>query len=137
VQTFYASVQGNARAKKWEWVREHVGDFCDSIGNVKEINTQFLKKKKKNNEFMKFLGNWMEQENIILSERIQSQNNIHGHNTNGSIPDKWILAQNLRIPKIQFTGHMKLKKKEDQSVDTSVPLRRRNKIPIGGYRDKV
>jgi hypothetical protein len=29
----------------------------------------------------------------------------------------WILAQKLRIPKIQFAKHMKLKKKEDQSVD--------------------
>jgi hypothetical protein len=27
---------------------------------------------------------------------------------------------------------MKLKKKEDQSVDTSVPLRRGNEIPLGG-----
>jgi hypothetical protein len=26
-----------------EWVGEHVGDFCDSIGNVKEINTQSKK----------------------------------------------------------------------------------------------
>jgi hypothetical protein len=40
VQTLYASVQGNDRAKKWEWVGEHVGDFWDSIGNVNEINTQ-------------------------------------------------------------------------------------------------
>ena len=31
----------------------------------------------KNNEFMKFLGKWMEQENI-LSEVTQSQNNTHG-----------------------------------------------------------
>jgi hypothetical protein len=36
VQTSSASVQGNARAKKWEWV----GDFWDSIGNVNEIKTQ-------------------------------------------------------------------------------------------------
>jgi hypothetical protein len=43
VQTLYASVQGNARAKKWEWrwggkwrLR---GDFWDSIGNVNEENT--------------------------------------------------------------------------------------------------
>jgi hypothetical protein len=43
VQILYASVQGNARAKKWEWVGEHVGDFWDSIGNVNEINTQFKK----------------------------------------------------------------------------------------------
>jgi hypothetical protein len=34
--------------------------------------------------------------------------------------DKWILAQRPRILKIQFTDHMKLKKKEDQSVDTLV-----------------
>jgi hypothetical protein len=45
VQTLYASVQGNARAKRWEWVGgewvwEGVGDFRDSIGNVNEINTQ-------------------------------------------------------------------------------------------------
>ena len=35
-----------------------------------------------------------------------------------ALTDKWILAQKLGIPKIQFTDHMKLKKKEDQSVDT-------------------
>jgi hypothetical protein len=39
VQTLYASVQGNARAKRWEWVCEGVGDFGNSIGNVNEINT--------------------------------------------------------------------------------------------------
>jgi hypothetical protein len=48
VQTLYASVKGNTRAKKWEWVGggvsgEGVGDFWDSIGNVNEENT--LKKK--------------------------------------------------------------------------------------------
>jgi hypothetical protein len=32
----------------------------------------------------------------------------------------------------KFTAHMKLKKKEEQSVDTSVLLRRENKIPMGG-----
>ena len=40
------------------------------------------------------------------------------------LTDKWILAQKLRIPKIQFTDLMKLKKKEDQSMDTLVLLRR-------------
>jgi hypothetical protein len=44
VQTLSASVQGNARTKKWEWVGggvvgERVRDFWDSIGNVNEINT--------------------------------------------------------------------------------------------------
>jgi hypothetical protein len=34
-------------------------------------------------------------------------------------------VQNLRIPKIHFTKHMKLKKKEDHSVDTSIHLKRR------------
>jgi hypothetical protein len=48
------------------------------------------------------------------------------------LTDKWILAQKLGVPKTHFTDHMKLKKKEDQSVDTSVILIRRNKIPIGG-----
>jgi hypothetical protein len=42
-----------------------------------------------------------------------------------AITDKWILAQKLRIPKIQFTEHIKLKKKEDQSM---VLLRKGNKI---------
>jgi hypothetical protein len=34
------------------------------------------------------------------------------------------LAQKLRIPKIQFINYMKLKKKEDHSVDTLIHLRR-------------
>jgi hypothetical protein len=37
-QTLYAPVQGNARAKKWEWVGRGVGDFWDSIENVIEEN---------------------------------------------------------------------------------------------------
>jgi hypothetical protein len=48
------------------------------------------------------------------------------------LTNKWILAHILRIPKIQFTDHMKLKKKEDQSVNTSILLRRGIKIPMGG-----
>ena len=32
----------------------------------------------KNNEFMKFLGKWMELESVILSEVTQSQKNTHG-----------------------------------------------------------
>jgi hypothetical protein len=32
----------------------------------------------KNDEFMKFLGKWMELENIILSEVTQSQKKTHG-----------------------------------------------------------
>ena len=67
----------------------------------------------KSNEFIKFLGKWMELENITLSEVTQSQKNIH--HTRYALTDKWILAQKFRIPKIQFTDHVKLKKKEDQN----------------------
>ena len=36
-----------------------------------------------------------------------------------ALTDKWILAQKHRTPKIQFTKHKKIKKREDQWVDTS------------------
>ena len=44
LQTLYAPVQGNARAKKWEWVgrgagrEEGIGNFWDSIRNVNKEN---------------------------------------------------------------------------------------------------
>ena len=38
----------------------------------------------------------------------------------------------LRIHKIRLTDQMKLRKKEDESMDSSVLLRRENKIPMGG-----
>ena len=38
------------------------------------------------------------------------------------------ISPKFRIPKIQFTDHMKLKKKVDQNMDASVLLRRVNKI---------
>ena len=54
------------------------------------------------------------------------------------LTNKWILAQKLRIAKIQFSKLMKLKKKEDQSVDTLSLLRMGNKVPNGrSYREKV
>jgi hypothetical protein len=83
----------------------------------------------KHDEFMKFLGKWMELENIMLSEVTQI---IKGH-TWYALTDKWILAQKLRIPNIQFTDHMKLKK-EEQRVDTSMLLRRGKKILTGGKK---
>jgi len=52
--------------------------------------------------------------------------------------DKWILAQKLGLPKIQPTDQMKLKKKDDQSVNTSVLLKGGTKnIHRRRYRDKV
>ena len=44
-------------------------------------------------------------------------------------------AQKLRIPKIQFAKHMKIKKKEDQSVDTLLLLRMGNKIHMEGVTE--
>ena len=55
----------------------------------------------KNYDFIKFLGKWMELENIILNGVIQSQKN-----TWNVFIDKWILAQKLGIPKIQSTDHI-------------------------------
>ena len=49
--------------------------------------------------------------------------------------DKQILTQKLRLLKIQFAKHMKLKKKEDQSVNTSFLLRMGNKIPTEGVTE--
>ena len=51
-------------------------------------------------------------------------------NTWYAFTDKCILAQKLRIPKVQFRDHMKLKQNEYQNVDTSVLLRRVSKILI-------
>jgi hypothetical protein len=38
----YRGMPGPRSGSGWvgEWVEKHVGDFWDSIGNVKEINTQ-------------------------------------------------------------------------------------------------
>jgi hypothetical protein len=41
------------------------------------------------------------------------------------------IVPKLGMPKIQFMNYMKLKKKEDQSVDTWVLLRKGNKILTG------
>jgi hypothetical protein len=49
--------------------------------------------------------------------------------------NKWILAQKLRILKLQFAKHMKLNKKENQSVDILLPFRMGNKIPMVGVTE--
>jgi hypothetical protein len=51
-----------------------------------------------------------------------------------ALTDKQILAQKLRIPKIQFAKYLKLKK-EDQSVDTLLILRMGSKIPMEGVTE--
>jgi hypothetical protein len=45
------------------------------------------------------------------------------------------ISLKLVIPKIQFTDYMKLKKKEDQSVDVSVLLVRGKNILMGGDKE--
>jgi hypothetical protein len=51
------------------------------------------------------------------------------------LTDKWILAQKLRIPKILFAKHMKLKNNKDQSVDTLPLLRIGSKTPMEGVTE--
>ena len=60
---------------------------------------------------MKFLSKWIELENTFLREVTQPQKNTH----------------DIQITRIQFTDHMKLNKKEDQSVDALLLPRRRTK----------
>jgi hypothetical protein len=62
-------------------------------------------------------------------------NPITKEHTLYALTDKWILVQKLRIPKIQFAKHMKLKKKEDQSMDTLILLRKGNKMPVEGVTE--
>jgi len=55
--------------------------------------------------------------------------------TRYALTNKWILAQKPRIPKIQFPKPKKIKKKEDQHVDTSFLPRIGNKIPMEGVAE--
>ena len=57
----------------------------------------------KNNEFMKFLGKWMELENIILSEVTQSQKHTHGMHSLVSVyyprsPEAWNIQDTIHRP---------------------------------------
>jgi hypothetical protein len=111
-------VHRNFIAKSWkehrcpsteEWIKKtwyvYTMEYCLAI---------------KNNKFIKFLGKWMELENIILSEVTQSQKNTH-------FMHSLILSRKFGITKIQFADHMNLNKKEEQSVDYLVLLRREKK----------
>jgi hypothetical protein len=76
---------------------------------------------------MKFLDKWME----IEKYHPDRCNPVTKEHPGYIFTDKWILVQKPRIPKIQFTDHTKLKRKEDQSVDASILFRWGNKIPMG------
>ena len=80
---------------------------------------------------------WKVPKYILLEKPIMKTNTLYVYfrtalitkeHTWYALTDKWILAPKLRISKIQFANHMKLKKMEYQSVDTSILLRRGNKI---------
>ena len=75
----------------------------------------------------------MDLEGIILSEVTQSQKNSHNMYSliSGYYPRN---LEYLRY-KIQFAKHMKLKKNEDQSVDTLPLLRIGNKTPMEGVTE--
>jgi hypothetical protein len=80
-----------------------------------------------------FLLSFLGSVGYIILLRISSR--VTKEHTWYALTDKWILAQKLGISKMQFAKHMKLKKKEDQSVDTSILLRSGNKIPIEGITE--
>ena len=82
---------------------------------------------------MKFLGKWMDLEGINLSEVIQSQKN--SHNMYSLISGYYPRILEYPRYKIQFAKHMKLKKDEDQSVDTFPLLRIGNKTPMEGVTE--
>jgi hypothetical protein len=61
----YASVQGNARAKKREW-GSLWGGFWDSIGNVNEENTKKKKRKEKKKEEKHQKGNSSQSASLLI-----------------------------------------------------------------------
>ena len=67
----------------------------------------------------------------------ECSNPITKEHTWYALTDKCILAPKFGIPKIQFIHHMKLKKKEDQSVVALVLLRRGNKILMEANKQKM
>jgi hypothetical protein len=51
---------------------------------------------------------------VLIINKSFLKTHTHTH-TWYTLTDEWILAQKLGIPKIQFTDHIKPKKKEDQA----------------------
>jgi hypothetical protein len=66
----------------------------------------------KKNEFMKFLGKWMELEGIILREVTQSQKN--SHNMYSLISGYQYRNLEYQKYKIQFAKHIKHQTQEEQ-----------------------
>ena len=83
----------------------------------------------KNNDFMKFAG---KMDGIWKYHLDWIKPDPKGHTWYVISTDRWILAPKLRIPTIKLSDNMKLNKKECQSTDTSIPLRRGKQIILGG-----
>jgi hypothetical protein len=64
--------------------------------------------------------------NIILSYMDPKENALY------VLTVKWILAKRYRMPKIHPIDPKKLNKREDTTKHASIPLRRGNKIIMGG-----
>jgi hypothetical protein len=60
------------------WKEPRCSSTKESVQRMWFIYTMEYYSAIKNNEFMKFLGKWMELKNIILNEVKQSQMNTHG-----------------------------------------------------------
>jgi hypothetical protein len=76
---------------------------------------------------MQFTGKWMELENVILSKVTQSQIILMA--CTHCFVDIRTKALNIQE---KLTDHKKLKKKEGESVDTSLLHRMGKKIIMGG-----
>ena len=60
------------------WKEPRCPSMEESIQKIWYIYTMEYYSAIKKNEFMKFLGKWLEMKNIILSEVTHSQKNTHG-----------------------------------------------------------
>jgi hypothetical protein len=60
------------------WKEPRCPSTMESIQKMWNIYTMEYYSTTKNNEFMRFLGKWMDLEDIILSEVTQSQKKTHG-----------------------------------------------------------
>jgi hypothetical protein len=97
--------------------------------NVVQYTMEYYSAIKKN-EFMKFLGKWMDLNSILLSKVTQSQKNSHDMYSliSGYYP------RNLEYPRyrIQFEKHMRLTRNKDQGVDALPFLRIGSRMPMEG-----
>ena len=73
----------------------------------------------------------MDLEDIILGEKYPITKEVIRY----ALTDKWIFVKKFTISKLKFAKHMKLKKKEEQRVDTSFLLKTGNKIPMEGVTE--